>query len=289
MDRFRRMEIFNAVVKTGQFTRAATSLNLSKSAVSHAISDLEEFLGVQLLIRSNRNFQLTKAGEDYHKNSVRLLADLAELESDTRHSDLAVSGLIRLSAPLAYANLELTPIITKFMDDNPAVTVELILTENVLDLIEDGIDLALRIGMLKDSGLISRKVSEVSHVLYASSDYLSQHASFKTPRDLENANCLKFSRTPVWNLKRGSKSYKIKPKGNLISNSGEALRELAIAGHGIAFLPEFLANEALSTGTLQQILPDYKSQKLNVSIVRPPGRHYPLRLKRLSDLIAENL
>ena len=102
-------------------------------------------------------------------------------------------------------------------------------------------------------------------------------------------NCLRFSRTPVWNLKRGSKSYKIKPTGNLISNSGEALRELAIAGHGIAFLPEFLAREALSAGKLQKILPDYQSQKFNVSIVRPPGRHYPLRVKRLSDLIAENL
>ena len=289
MDRFRRMEIFNAVVETGQFTRAASALNLSKSAVSHAISDLEEFLGVQLLMRSSRNFQLTKAGEDYHKNSVRLLAELAELESDTRQSDLAVSGLIRLSAPLTYANLELTPIIKKFMDDNPAVTIELILTENVLDLIEDGIDLALRIGMLKDSGLISRKVSEISHILCASPDYLSKYGPVKMPQDLDVVNCLKFSRTPMWNLKRGSKIYKIKPKGNLISNSGEALRELAIAGHGIAFLPEFLANEALSAGKLQQILPDYKSQKLNVSIVRPPGRHYPLRVKRLSDLISEYL
>ena len=289
MDRFRRMEIFNAVVEAGQFTRAAASLNLSKSAVSHAITDLEKFLGLQLLVRSNRSLQLTEAGESYYEQSVRILSDLSELESVTRKSDRAVSGRIRLSAPMTYTCNDLAPIIAQFMNDNPSVKVELVLTETILDLVEDGIDLAIRVGNLKDSRLISRKIASLSHVICASPDFLKGHGPITVLDDLNGVNCLKFKYTPIWNLIRNKKDYKFTPKGTLVSNSGEALREFAIAGQGMAFLPEFLAGPALSQGQLTHVLPDYAGRDLDVSIVRPPGRHYPLRVRRLSDLIAESI
>lgn len=289
MDRFRRMEIFNAVVDTGQFTRAAAALNLSKSAVSHAIADLEKFLGLQLLTRSNRSLQLTDAGQSYYEQSVRLLSDLSELESSTRKSDLALSGRVRLSAPMSYASDALAPVIAKFMEDNPSVTVELVLTEAVVDLIETGIDLAVRIGELKDSRLISRRITKISHLICASPDFLKSHPNLMELSDLNAVNCLKFTRTPVWHLTHAGKAYKFSPKGSLVSNSGEVLREFAIAHQGVVFLPEFLARPSLSRGQLIHILPEYKSRALDVSIVRPPGRHYPARVRRLSDLIAESI
>lgn len=287
MDRFRRMEIFNAVVEAGQFTRAAASLNLSKSAVSHAISDLEKFLGLQLLTRSNRSLQLTDAGKSYYEQSVRILSDVSELESVTRKSDKAVSGRIRLSAPMTYACSSLAPIIAQFMNDNPSVEIELVLTETTLDLVGDGIDLAIRVGNLKDSRLISRKITTMAHIICASPTFLKAHASIHELDQLHDVNCLKFKYTPIWNLIRGGKDYKFTPKGSLVSNSGEALREFAIAGQGVTFLPEFLAGPALLQGKLIRVLPDYAGRKMDVSIVRPPGRHYPLRVRRLSDLIAD--
>ncbi|MEP3888952.1 MAG: LysR substrate-binding domain-containing protein [Hellea sp.] len=289
MDRFRRMEIFNAVVEAGQFTRAAASLNLSKSAVSHAVTDLEKFLGLQLLTRSNRSLQLTEAGESYYEQSVRILSDLSELESVTRKSDKAVSGRIRLSAPMTYACNELAPIIAQFMDDNPSVKVELVLTETTLDLVEDGIDLAVRVGNLKDSRLISRKITTMSHIICASPDFLKRYGPLNGLDDLNRVNCLKFKYTPIWNLIRMGRDYKFTPKGRLVSNSGEGLREFAIAGQGVTFLPQFLAGPALSQGRLVRVLPDYAGRNLDVSIVRPPGRHFPLRVRRLSDLIAESI
>ena len=288
MDRLRRMEIFNAVVEAGQFTRAATALNLSKSAVSHAINDLEKFLGLQLLTRSNRSLQLTEAGQNYYEQSARILSDISELEHKTRKSDRDVSGRIRLSAPMTFASNELSPVISRFMDENPAVTVELVLTETVIDLVEEGIDLAVRIGGLKDSRLIARKISEISHVLCASPEYLRTQKKLTDLSALKEVNCLKFTRTPIWHLTLNGRTYKFAPKGSLVSNSGEALREFAIAGQGVAFLPEFLAEPALSDGRLKRILPQYKSQKLNVSLIRPPGRHYPLRVRRLSEAIIAN-
>lgn len=289
MDRFRRMEIFNAVVEAGQFTRAAASLNLSKSAVSHAVTDLEKFLGLQLLTRSNRSLQLTEAGESYYEQSVRILSDLSELESVTQKSDKAVSGRIRLSAPMSYTCNELTPIIAQFMNANPSVKVELVLTETILDLVEDGIDLAIRVGNLKDSRLISRKITTISHIICASPDFLKEHGPLNELDDLARVNCLKFKYTPIWNLTRRGRDYKFTPKGSLVSNSGEGLREFAIAGQGVVFLPQFLAGPALSQGRLVRVLPDFAGRKLDVSIVRPPGRHYPLRIRRLSDLIAESI
>jgi len=289
MDRFRRMEIFNAVVETGQFTRAAAALNLSKSAVSHAITDLEKFLGLQLLIRSNRSLNLTEAGQAYYEQSVRILTELSVLENTTRQSKETVSGRIRLSAPLTYANTILSPIITAFMNANPAVTVDVILTERYLDLIGEGVDFAVRFGNLKDSRLVARKVSTISHNLCASPDFLKLHPNLTSLNALKKVNCLKFTGTPVWGLTNGDRNHNFTPKGTLVSNNGEALRTFAIAGQGVAFLPGFLTERAFADGRLKHIMPDFKGRPLNVSIVKPPIRHTPLRVIRLIDLIAKEI
>ena len=289
MDRFRRMEIFVAVVEAGQFTRAAEALHLSKSAVSHALTDLEKYLGFQLLIRNNRSLQLTDAGQNYYEQSARILSDIAELESKIRESDRAVSGRIRLSAPLTYASYNLSPIIVAFMIENPEVVVELVLSETYIDLIEEGIDFAVRFGDLKDSGLITRKISETSHVFCASPAFIKQNKGLTDLNALKNVNCLKFTGNPIWRVNKDGRTYNFTPKGTLISNSGEALREFAIAGQGVAFLPSFLADAAIADGRLKQILPKYKASLFDISIVRPPRRHFPLRVRRLIDRIVKEI
>lgn len=289
MDRFRRMEIFNAIVEAGQFTRAASALNLSKSAVSHAITDLEKFLGLQLLIRSNRSLSLTEAGQAYYEQSVRILSELSDLENTTRQSKETVSGRIRVSAPLTFASTELTPIISSFMNTNPAVTVEMVLTERYIDLIGEGVDFAVRFGDLKDSHLVARKISTISHKLCASPDFLKANKGLTDLNALKKVNCLKFTGTPVWRFQKDGRNHNFTPKGSLISNNGEALRAFTIAGQGVAFLPGFLTDAAMAEGTLKHILPHYKGRPLNMSIVKPPIRHTPLRVKRLIDLIAQEI
>lgn len=289
MDRLRRMEIFNAVVEAGQFSRAATTLNLSKSAVSHAINDLEKFLGLQLLIRSNRSLQLTDEGKTYYEQSVRILSDITELENKTRDSDRAVSGRIRISAPLTFTSNNLSPIISTFMDANPAVTVELVLTERYIDLIEEGIDFAVRIGNLVDSRFVAHKISDLSHKICASPAFCDRHPNLSHLNALKSVNCLRFTGTPIWRLTKNGRRYNFTPKGTLISNNGEALRAFAIAGQGVAFLPTFLADPAIRDGHLKHILTDYKSKSLPMSIIRPPGRHFPLRVRRLIDIITKEI
>ena len=289
MNHYRHMEIFVAIVTAGQFNRAAETLGLSKSAVSHAMNELEKHLGLQLINRTSRTLHMTDAGQIYYDESVRILFDIEQLESRVKDSDKMISGRIRLSAPAAYLSLHLSPIIAEFTRLNPAVTIEFVLAERVLDLVDDGIDFAVRIGDLKDSRLVARKISEFEHYVCAAPAYLKTCPPIKTHDDLQQANCMKFTRTPIWHLTRDSLEHHITPKGNIVSNNGDALREMAISGQGVAFLPEFLAREGLADGRLVRVLSDYRSRVLSVSIVRPPTQHVPARVRNLIDFIVARM
>ncbi len=282
------MEIFVTVVETGQITRAAKALNLSKSAISHALSGLEKHLGLQLILRSSRRLQLTEAGQQYYHDCVRILSELTDLEHRISATEREISGHIRLSAPVIYLSNRLTPVIAEFLRQNPAVTIEYVLTEKPVDLLEERIDLAIRIGDLKDSRLIARKVSQTHHILCGAQSYIDAHPPISTPRDLTRVSCLKFIRTPVWHLMKDGKTYRVQAKGNVVSNNGIALREMAVAGNGVAFLPEFLAEPALKDGRLVRLLPDYETRKMDISIVRPPAQHIPARVRWLIDFIIEH-
>jgi len=237
MDRFRRMEIFVAVVEARQLTRAAKVLHLSKSAVSHALTDLEEYLDLQLLNRNNRSWQLTDAGSTYYTQCKKILSDVQMMEDKARGDNHSLSGHIRLSAPDTFGSYTLAPVIAKFMDMNPNIIIELNLTERFVDLVEERVDIAFRTGQMKDS----------------------------------------------------NRWFEFMPKSHLLSDSGESLREFAIRGQGIAFMPSMLAEFAVRKGRLVKILKSYETANMPVSVLRLGDNRAPTRVIKLLDFIVEEL
>jgi len=279
------MQIFAAVADTGQFSRAADNLSLSKSAVSHAVKDLEDYLGVQLLVRDNRNLQLTDAGHDYVEQCNRILGDIDELEDVTRHADHAIEGRIRISAPITWGTHNLSPMLGQFMKDNPNVDIVLDLTDRFVDLIQEGGDIAIRIAELADSTMIAKQLTTITMCLCASPAYLKTHP-IKTLGDLRSLNCLQYSYAPTWRIADKDKEIKFTPKGRFESNSGEAIRELAIEGTGVAYLPDFMVEDALIRKSLHEVLPSYNSKSYGIYALFPKNRHRPVRVRRLIDYLA---
>jgi len=290
MDRFRRMEIFVAVVEAGQMTRAAETLHLSKSAVSHGLADLEKYLDLQLISRNNRSLQLTQAGQNYYEHCKRILADVENVEDQVRSEDKGVSGNIRITSPDTFGSYLLTPIFAQFMEENPGITLDLNLTERQVDLIEDGYDVAFRIMREEDKQHISRKLSSVRMVTCASPDYLKAvNLPLETHRDLKHHNCLIYARSPTWRFVKDGRHIDFMPEGSVSTNSGENLRQFAIAGQGIIHLPFFLAYHALKKGRLVPVLKDYEGQRLDGYIVRPSHRHCPARVHKLIEFTVERV
>lgn len=290
MDRFRRMEIFVAVVEAGQFTRAAEALHLSKSAVSHGLADLEKYLGLQLLSRNNRSLQLTESGQSYYEHCKRILTDVEEVEDQVRSEDKGVSGNIRITAPDTFGSYLLTPIFAQFMEENPGITLDLNLTERHVDLVEDGFDLAFRIMPTEDNQHISRKLSSVRMVTCASPGYLKKTSKpLENHKDLKHHNCLKYTRSPIWHFSKNGRHFEFTPEGTIATNSGENLRQFAIADQGIIHLPFFLAYHALKKGRLVTVLTDYQGRKLDGYIVRPAHRHCPARVQTLIEFSVERV
>ncbi|WP_051279884.1 LysR family transcriptional regulator [Hellea balneolensis] len=288
MDRFRRMEIFVAVVETGQITRASEKLHLSKSAVSHGLSDLERYLGVQLLSRNPRALQLTGAGQSYYDHCKRILADVETVEEGLRGDEKKVSGHIRITAPDTFGSYLLTPIFSQFMDENPDITLDLHLTERSIDLVEEGFDLAFRIKPTEDRQHKWTKLSSVRMVACASPSYLKEaNKPLNDLKDLKYHNCLIYTRSPTWHFVKNGKAYEFTPEGRITTNSGENLRQFALAGQGIIYLPYFLAYYAISKKQLVTVLNDYEGRNLDGYIVRPAHLHCPARVQSLIDFTIE--
>lgn len=283
MDRLRRMEIFVKVVQSGGFTRAAKQLSVSKSTVSQAVTDLELYLGLQLINRNSRSLQLTDVGQDYYENCLRVLSDIHEMEDTVRGEATRVAGQICITAPPSFGAYALTPIVSRFMGENPGVTIKMHLTEENVDLISEGIDIAFRMGPLKDSRLLARKIGEANMVVCAASSYLDARGRPEHPDELVHHDCLTYTRLPIWHLHRGEEMHSIDPDGSVETNSGESLLEFTLKGWGIAQMPDIVVRKPLKAGKLETVLTDYKGQKLDFYLVRPPARHCPLRVKRFID------
>jgi len=288
MDRFRRMEIFVAVVEAGQITRAAETLHLSKSAVSHGLADLERYLGLQLLARSPRSLQITESGQKYYNHCKRILTDIEDIEDQVRTEDKRISGNIRITAPDTFGSYVLTPIFAQFLEDNPAITLDLNLTEREVDLVEEGYDLAFRIA-LQARNNAAQKLSTIRMVICASPGYLKSNPPLKDHKDLKHHNCLKYTHSPSWNLLKDGRNFEISPSGTISTNSGENLRQFAIAGRGIIFVPYFMVYHAIQKGRLVEVLPDYEGRKIEGYIVRPDRTHCPARVQSLIDFTVQRV
>jgi DNA-binding transcriptional LysR family regulator len=289
MDRFDSLECFVAVVEAGQFSSAAERLGLGKSVVSRRVSELEEHLGARLLQRTTRRLALTEAGREFYPRALQLLEDMAEAEQSLSSGQRALSGRIRLAAPLSFGLMHLTPALNEFMREHPNVVLDLDLDDSQINLIQEGVDLALRIGRLGDSSMIALPLAQIKSLIVASPDYLERHGTPDTPEALANHQGLCYSNLPEPNKWRLSddqgKQYIATLPLRLLANNGDLLVQAAVAGLGLCLSPSFIAFRAIQEGKLVPILRDYHTTSVTAYAIYPSRRFVPQRVRTLVEFL----
>lgn len=290
MDRFEDLRAFLAVVETGSFTAAADRLETAKSAVSRRISALEERLGVQLLRRTTRQLNVTDAGRSFYEQGVRVLADLDEAESSVLKEHGELRGTLRIALPLTFGIRHMHEPIAAFSRLHPQLKFDLNFNDRRIDLVEEGIDVALRIGKLFDSTLIARRLFDVRTVVCGSPDYFRQHGMPATPTDLKSHTCLTYgilAEPNKWLCRDANgKSIRVDVAGSMTANNGDFLNAAAAQGLGIAMQPTFIAGELIRRGELVPILTDYQWPISTAYAVYPPTRQLSGRVRELIDFLA---
>ncbi len=287
------MAIFAKIVETRSITAAAADLGLSAPTVSKALVRLEQRLGSRLLNRTSRRFSLTDAGHALAERAARLLAD-AEAAQDALLAQSAVPrGLIRLAAPMSFGISELAPILPDFLQQHEQVSVDLHLSDALVDVIGDGFDIVLRIGTLTDSSLLARRLAPMPGMIVAAPSYLDRRGRPVHPSDLAQHDCFGYAylRTRgTWHFTSTSgEQVSVRPSGRLRVNNGDAVLPALSAGLGIALLPEFIARSSVTDGRLEQVLPDWSGPNTSLYLITPPNGPRPVRVQALADFLIERL
>ena len=292
MDRLAALEAFAKVAETQSFSEAARRLRSSKSAVSRHVAALEADLGARLFHRTTRSLTLTEAGRDYFARTSRILADLAEANASVTQLQAAPRGRLRVNAPMSFGFLHLAPALGDFLARYPEIELDVTLTDRFVDLIDEGVDVAVRIGTLTDSSLVARRLASIRRVLCASPDYLKTHGKPQTPDDLKAHDCLSNTNiniTREWRFihPEDGSPWTIEVKGPMNANSGDMLRVAALRGHGFVHLPTFIVGEDLKAGTLVSVLESYIAQDLTLNAVYPTARHLSPKVRAFVDFLSE--
>jgi DNA-binding transcriptional LysR family regulator len=290
MDKFREMQAFVAVVDAGSFVKAAEALNLSKAAVSRYIGELESRLGVRLLHRTTRKLSTTEDGEIFHTRCRELLAVVDEAEGEiTAHAGEA-AGQLKVNVPVTFGLLHLAPLWAEFMTRHPKVTLDVTLSDRVVDLVDEGYDLAVRIARLPSSSLISRKLTSTRMVLCASPTYLRDHGVPANPSEIASHAVMAYTLLSMgenWEFvgPQGSVSVRVAPR--MRSNSGETCCAAALKHQGIVLQPAFLVDPHLRSGALVEVIPQYRSIELGVYAVYPTRKHVTAKVRLMIDFLVE--
>lgn len=266
MDRINAMRAFVTVVNEGTFVAAAERLNQSPQLVSKYINQLEQHLGTRLLNRTTRRVNLTEAGQRYHQRAEQLLDELNDLESQVGDLQGQTQGLLRISAPVSFATRHLAPLLCDFQQAHPAVSLDVQLNDRKVDILEEGFDIALRIGKLKSSSLVARHLAPIRLVFCAAPGYLQRHGTPQTPEDLQHHRYLRYTYMDNSDVAGWLKSSH-RQAGSLICNNGDVLMAAAIQGAGVMLQPTFLTGEAIKASRLQVILPDHEPEPLGLYAV----------------------
>lgn len=292
MDRLLAMRVFVTVVELGSFARAAEQLHLSATAVSRHVAELERHLGAQLLQRSTRRLNLSETGANYYDRCRLILADVDEAEAQVVTSESQPRGVLRLSLPHSFGLRYIAPLIPEFCLRYPELQLELGFSDCTVDLVEEGIDMAVRItGELKTS-LVARKLAPTRMVCCAAPIYIERYGSPRTPEDLRGHNCLTYSYAPAannWTFLREGKEIVVPVKGRLRANSGDMSRHAAAAGLGVALLPTFLVCDELREKLLLPLLADYAIPEIGVYAVYLPGARRSARIRAMVDFLWDAL
>jgi DNA-binding transcriptional LysR family regulator len=291
MDRVLSMQAFVQVVDSGSFSRAAKRLSVSPAVVTGRIQSLEKRLGVQLLNRTTRKVNLTEIGRGFYERCQRILAELDEAEGLASAQQSTPRGVLRLNTSVSLARL-VTPLIADYVALYPEVSFELVMSDRMVDMVEEGFDLALRSGPLPNSSLRMRRLGIGGMALCASPAYLARHGRPERPEDLAAHNCLLHINSHLeghWHFDGPDGAHDVDVAGSLRSNSIEGLRAAALAGLGICLLPTVNIGEDLRSGHLVRLLPDYRTGEVTVQAVYPAGPHVSVKLRTFLDFLVERL
>ncbi len=292
MDRFQEMTVFTAVVEAGSFVGAAEALGISKAVASRLVAELESRLGVRLLHRTTRKLSLTEEGRTFHARCKAVLADVEEAEAEITARAGQARGLLKVNVPVTFGVRHLAPLWGDFMAANPEVSLDVTLSDRFVDLVEEGYDLAVRIGRLAHSSLISRQLSTTRMVVCASPRYLQAHGAPEHPEDLAGHAVLGYSLSSTGDLweftgPEGPVSVKVQPR--LRTNSGDTCVQAALHHQGLVLQPTFIVQEHLQSGALREVLLDYRSHELGIHAVYPSRQHVAPKIRVLIDFLQRGL
>lgn len=290
MGQLEDMSVFVRIVEAGGIGKAADQLGMAKSGISRRLVALETRLGVPLINRTTRSSSLTTIGREYYERAVKLIGDVSELDTLATDEGASLEGQLRLAAPLSFGLSHLSPAIDIFMREHPGLAINIDFSDRQVDLVEQGVDLAIRIADLKDSSLHARRICPIRLLLCASPFYLDKHGTPKKPKDLKAHQILGYNlgRGHTIRLSNGNGDEQlVHTSTRMTANNGDFLHDMALAGHGIVALPTFIVWQSLAAQELVPVLESYTPPTLNAWAVYPQTRYLSQRARRFIDFIAE--
>lgn len=291
MDRLRLIETFVRVVESGSFSAVAREARSTQSAISKQVQALEASLGTRLLARSTRRHTLTEAGQRYYERCLQVLDTLEEARLEVHRAEHEVSGLLRVAAPVAFGRLHIVPRLPAFYQRHPRIRVHLALDDGFVDLVGAGVDVAFRVGELKDSRLIARRIGTAHRATLAAPAYLARHGEPREPQDLLGHNCLVYTGLASLNewhfVGPDGESRSVRVAGSFESNSSEAIREAVCAGLGVSYAPLWVYGDELRAGRVRAVLGGWRAPPLPLNVVFQPLRRPSLKVTMFVDFFAE--
>ena len=286
MNKFMALHIFTKVAENGGFSAAARKLRISTSTVTKSVARLEDDLGIQLFNRTTRRLHATDYGQQFYERCVRILADLEDAEAALQQGSSSPQGRLKIFTPVSFGRVTLVPEIGNFLSKYPDISVDLDCSDQPVDMITNGYDVAIRTGEFNDSRLITRLLTRGSEVTFAAPAYLEKHGTPRKPEDLRNHNCIVGGFGPEWQFRdRNQAPLTVRVHGNIHVNNGDALREAAVAGVGIAQGTWWLVRKDLANGAVKQILAPYAQVGMPISVIYPAQRHLPAKARVFIDFL----
>jgi DNA-binding transcriptional LysR family regulator len=287
MDNLGDLEVFARVVTARSMSAAARELSLSPAVISKRIRRLEERLGVRLLQRTTRQLSLTQAGQDFYARVISILSSIEEAEAHVSNDASNVRGLLKVSAPTSFGRMHIAPHLKRFLDANPMVSVDLTLSDAFVDIVGEGLDLAVRIAELQDTSLVARRLGANHRILCASPSYLVEKGVPQSISDLQT-HILVAHNTDHWRLEQGQEEVSVKVHGPLRTNSSEVVREALLAGVGIALRSTWDIGPELKSGALKRVLPEWSGgRRVAIHAVYPSRRHMEQKVRVFVDFLAK--
>jgi len=292
MDRIAAMQLFRRVVEAKSFSAVSREVRLSQSTVSKKISGLEEYLATKLLNRSTRQLNLTDAGQRYYQRCCQILDEVADAETELQQQQDVATGILRISVPIAAGRMKILPCLWEFLEQHPKLKLDIQFDDHYVDIVKEGIDVAIRIGDLTDSALIARKIGSIPRYTVASPSYLVQYGEPANIAELQQHDCIVYSLLSTgneWHFDGKNGKQKVAVQGRFSSNSPDAICQAALMGQGVAVILGWLVEDDIARGRLKVLLKDDVPTRLDLNAIYPERRFMPAKLNLLLDYLQERL